>query len=147
VLGTALIYRDAITAALRDLESPPSRGLFGTRTPREAPCIACRAELDAQDRYLDALVESLSEPGIVTALAGSDGLCLPHTRRAVERGGKRAEPLSLRARAVAEQMLVELDEVIRKEDYRYTHEPRTDAEKTAGRRAVAWTAGLETMSS
>jgi hypothetical protein len=143
VLGTALIYRDAITAAVRDLESPPSRGLFGSRTPREAPCVACRAEVDAQDRYLDALVEGLSQSGLLAALAKSDGLCLPHTRRAVERSGKRAEPLSLRAREVAEQLLVELDEVIRKEDYRYTHEERTDAEKTAGRRAVAWTAGLD----
>jgi hypothetical protein len=147
VLGTALIYRDAITAAVRDLETSPARGmldgLFGTRPAREAPCVACRAELDAQDRYLDGLVAGLGQPGLLAALQSSDGLCLPHTRRAVDRAGRRAEPVLVRAREVAAQLLLELDEVIRKEDYRYTDEPRTEAERTAGRRAVAWTAGLE----
>jgi Family of unknown function (DUF6062) len=149
VLGTALIYTDAVTAALRELEATPTRGVlagFRSNRSRESPCVACRTELDAQDRYLDALLEGLSDASFAAALATSDGLCLPHTRRAVERGGRRAEPLLARAREVAQRLLAELAEVVRKEDYRFKDEPRTDAERGAPRRAVAWTAGLDGLS-
>ncbi|HEY3058007.1 MAG TPA: DUF6062 family protein [Chloroflexota bacterium] len=147
VLGTALIYADAITAALRELsEAPASRGmlpgLFGGRS-RDIACVACRYQVDAQDRYLDALLEGLGAGGLAEALARSDGLCLPHTRRGVELGGRRAEPLLARAREVAKQLLAELAEVARKEDYRFKDEPRTEAERTVPRRAVAWAAGLD----
>lgn len=149
VLGTALIYTDAVTAALRELSEPPasSKGLgalFTTR-PREATCVACRAEADAQDRFIDALLDTLPDPAMSAALVRSDGLCLPHTRRAAERGGRRAEPLLARAREVAQHMLDELAEVIRKEDYRFKDEPRTEGERTVPRRAVAWAAGLDML--
>jgi hypothetical protein len=141
VLGTAIIYRDVITAALNSLEAADRgglRGLLGSRA-RTAACVACRAEAEAQDRFIDALLEALDEPMV----ARSEGLCLPHTRRAVERGGARAEPLVRLARQHAEQIVADLDEVVRKEDYRYKDEPRTEAERTAPRRAVAWTTGLD----
>jgi hypothetical protein len=143
VLGTAVIYRDAITAALRSLDAPPDRGLRGLLSgrPREAVCVACTAESDAEARYIDALLEEL--PRLEAVLRTSEGLCLPHTRRAVERGGRRADPLVNVARQHAEQLVAELDEVIRKEDYRFKDEPRTEAEKSAPRRAVAWTTGLD----
>jgi hypothetical protein len=150
VLGTALIYTDAITAAVRELDAPPSRGMlsnpFASR-PREAsPCVACQAEVEAQDRYLDALLDGLGEASLAAALQRSDGLCLPHTRRAVERGGRRAEPVLARARQTAARLLEELAEVVRKEDYRFKDEPRTEAERTVPRRAVAWAAGLDGLS-
>src|SRR5689334_9557639 len=63
MLGTALIYKDAITAALRDLSAAPSsRGVFGSllsSRPEKALCIACRFEHDATERYLGALLDSL----------------------------------------------------------------------------------------
>jgi hypothetical protein len=42
-----------------------------------------------------------------------------------------------------QQLLGELDEVIRKEDYRFRHEPRTEAERTAPARAVNRVVGLD----
>jgi len=145
VLGTALIYTDAIKAALEDLSAPPSRSILpGLRSarPREAPWFACLFEQDANERFVDSLLDGLADPGVAAALDHSEGLCLPHTRRAVERDARRAEPLVAIARSHAEQMVAELDEVIRKEDYRFQHEPRTDAERTVPRRAVIWTTGL-----
>jgi hypothetical protein len=162
VLGTALIYRDAITAALRDLDEQPSsstrgsplRALFGlgssgatgsTGSAGSPPsvCVACRIQQDAQDRYLDALLSGVASGSLGEALDRSEGVCLPHTLRAIERGGPRAEPIRQRSRAVAERLVQHLDEVIRKEDYRFRHEPRTDDERAAPRRAVTWASGLE----
>jgi hypothetical protein len=149
VLGTAIIYTDAITAAVRELDEPQTRSVLsslrGSR-PRETPCVACQTEQDASERYLGALLDGLGEPALATALARSTGLCLPHTMRAAERDRRRAEPIVARARAHAQQLLAELAEVLRKEDYRYTHEPRSETDRTAPRRAVAWTAGLDTPS-
>jgi hypothetical protein len=42
-------------------------------------------------------------------------------------------------------LVEELDEVVRKEDYRFRHEPRTESERTAPARAVAWAAGSDGM--
>ncbi len=141
VLGTAVIYRDVINAAARALDAPgPGKGLFGSR-PRQADCVACTFEADAEGRYLDGLLENLSAFD-----ASSEGLCLPHTRQAVERAGRRAEPLVALAREHAARLVAELDEVIRKEDYRFKDEPRSETDRTAPRRAVTWAAGLESSS-
>jgi hypothetical protein len=145
VLGTALIYEDALKAAMGELNDAQPRGaLRSLLTPRPTssaatPCVACRAQQEAADRYVDALLEALDQ----AKLATSDGLCLPHTRRALERGGKRAEPLRARAQAVANEMIEHLREVIRKEDYRFRQEPRSDTDRQAPRRAIDWAAGLD----
>jgi hypothetical protein len=73
----------------------------------------------------------------------SDGLCRRHTQAAVRTGGDTAEPIMRRARQAISDLVEQLDEVIRKEDYRFRHEPRTDAERTAPARAIAWAAGLD----
>jgi hypothetical protein len=41
------------------------------------------------------------------------------------------------------ELVQHLDEVIRKEDYRFRDEPRSDDERIAPARAIAWVAGLE----
>jgi hypothetical protein len=150
VLGTAIIYTDAITAALRALDSPPGRSMLSalrsSRAHESPACVACTAEQDAADRFVDALVDALGDASVSAALAASDGLCLPHTRRAAERAGRRADPIVARAREHGQRLLAELAEVIRKEDYRFQHEPKSDTDRTAPRRAVSWTAGLDNPS-
>jgi hypothetical protein len=42
-----------------------------------------------------------------------------------------------------QRVIADLDEVIRKEDYRFRHEPRTEAERSATSRAIMWAAGLD----
>jgi saccharopine dehydrogenase-like NADP-dependent oxidoreductase len=43
-------------------------------------------------------------------------------------------------------LIEQLDEVIRKEDYRFRHEPRSEAERTAPARAISWAAGADGLS-
>jgi hypothetical protein len=146
VLGTAIVYQDLLTAALRELDGESVqrgqrwRSILGQSADVEG-CPACAAQTEAEERYLAALLATVAaEPDV---LGDSEGLCVKHTRAAQRRGGPGAEPIIKLTRSAVEQLLAELSEVIRKEDYRFRHEPRTDAERTATARAVARAASTE----
>jgi Family of unknown function (DUF6062) len=153
VLGTALIYRDLLNATLSQLGQPAAEdvGLLGTLLrPRPRPrrrlpgaCPACRAQQQAEDRYLGLLLDSLTEPTLSDEFGRSSGLCYVHTLAAARRGGPGAALIVARSRQAAEDLIAVLSEVVRKEDYRFRAEPRTQAETTAPRRAIAWTVGAE----
>ena len=135
VLGTALIYRDLLQTTLRDLDD--------RRGPRKlATCIACRAQLEAEGRYVEALLGLVAaDDAALAGLDSSDGLCRRHTLAAIRRGGAGAERVAARTRRAIEELTRDLDEVIRKEDYRFRHESRTDAERSAPGRAIGLVAG------
>jgi hypothetical protein len=149
VLGTALIYRDVLQAALRELDEPASKsngGLFralrrGNRS--EADCPLCEAQAQAEARYLEALLAVLAADPAArkTLLDAEDGLCRRHTLAALRSGHAAATYVVESARASLERTLADLDEVIRKEDYRFRHEERTDAQRRAPARAIDWAAG------
>lgn len=143
VLGTALIYRDVLNAALRDLDAPRTgrlRGLLGS-TPSSPRCPACTAQAEAERRYLEALLAVVgADP---EQFMNSDGLCRRHTLMAARSPGEAGSVIARRARETLESLVAELDEVIRKEDYRFRHEPRTPGERRAPERAVSWAAGVD----
>jgi hypothetical protein len=143
VLGTALIYRDVLAAALRELDAPRPgrlRTLLGG-SAASAACPACAAQADAERRYLEVLLELVAhDPQLIEH---SDGLCRRHTLLAVRIGGAASTLIAERTAEVVRQLIADLDEVIRKEDYRFRNEPRTPAERTAPARAVSWSAGTE----
>ena len=155
VLGTALIYRDVLQAALRELDVELRGGGGGRqrlgrwrgfrwRPSRQSVCPACQAQSEAEARYLQALLATLgAEASDSTALDASDGACLPHLLAAL----RTSEPATLRlverARRVVDTLSGELDEIVRKEDYRFRHEERTPAERSAPARAIAWAAGSQ----
>ena len=151
VLGTALIYRDVLRAALEDLDSSSNgrRGLLGGllgapesgSSQRRGACPICAAQREAEVRYLSALLSVAATEADV--LVGSDGLCRRHALMAVRRGGPAAPLIAAQAREQIEALVRDLDEVIRKEDYRFRDEPRTESERTAPARAIAWAAGLD----
>jgi len=155
-LGTAIIYRDVLRAALTELEqaatadrtSSPSLALLRTLiAPDEGAsaslCPACRAQQEAEDRYVGALLASLVDPAVAEAFAGSDGLCLTHTFTALRQGGGTTSVVLEQTRRSVERLIGHLDEVIRKEDYRFRTEPRSEDERAAPLRAVTWAAGAQ----
>ncbi len=152
ILGTALIYRDILQEALRT-ESKASGQRGGVlralrrgdeRTVTHANCPACRTQGDGERRYLEALLASAAaDEHTQRVVERSQGLCQRHVALAVARGGPGADLLAERTRQVLENLIAELGEVIRKEDYRFRDEPRTDGERTAPQRAIAWAAGVE----
>ena len=151
VLGTAIIYRDVLNAALRELDSEPPAGSRlrkllggddGDGRERRGACPACRTQQAAESRYLDALLALLgAEPGVLDHRA--DGVCRRHARAALRRGGPAAERVLEQTRRAVERLIGDLDEVIRKEDYRFRDEPRTADERAAPGRAVAWAAAVD----
>jgi hypothetical protein len=152
VLGTALIYKDVLEAALRDLDSSGTqrggrlRGLLGS-SDVDPPCPACQAQAEAEARYLDALLTLLSsDRSLVAGFEASDGLCRSHTLAGVRSGREGAEHVKTHARQAVAELIEQLDEVIRKEDYRFRHEPRSEAERTAPARAISWAAGADGLS-
>jgi hypothetical protein len=156
VLGTALIYRDLLSTARRELEGVRPSGNLLTRWRRSTArtddppdpsstldCPMCKMQREAEARYLDALRAILSEPDGSEAFNRSDGLCLPHTRAALARGGSASARVRAHMLDVLSHLEAVLDAVIRKEDYRFRHEPRSEEERTAPATAVAMAVGDE----
>jgi hypothetical protein len=145
VLGTALIYRDVLQSAMHELES---RGdllrSFARRGQRERGCPACRTQSEAEARYVETLLALVADDaGARSALEASDGLCRRHALAAVRLGRAGSEHVAQRTRQVVEALVHDLDEIIRKEDYRFRHEARTEDERTAPARAIGWAAGAD----
>ncbi len=58
-------------------------------------------------------------------------------------GGRGVDSIAQHTRGAIEALVRDLDEVARKEDYRFCDESRTDSEHVAPARAIAFAAGLE----
>jgi hypothetical protein len=108
-----------------------------------AQCLACAAQGEAEERYLSSLAALVAEPSDLAAFTASDGLCLVHTMAGLRRGDAALETILASARRRAEHLVATLDEVIRKEDYRFQNEPRTGAERSAPADVVAWSCGAD----
>ena len=153
-LGVAIIYRDLLNHATGGVKASGGlvsggllrrlgRFLPGTKTgerngpaaPR--PCTACRYEADAELRYRSTLLEHLAAADVRERYTASAGLCLPHLSRALEAGGRGEDLAFLRddASRRLSSLVGELDEYIRKHDYRFRHEGFA-SEEDSPRRAV-----------
>ena len=154
-LGLAILYRDVITAVGKDLThardrvpnaarsllrqepAPPGQATVRRLTARR-PCPACTVEADVADTSLTMLVQRLNDIEMGQAFAASQGLCLPHLRRALAlaQDSKVVEELLGKQAQVLEGLAGELSEFIRKHDYRFTKEG-FGAERDAYMRAIA----------
>ena len=157
-LGVAIIYQDVINNILKqlksDAETPRTRrwSTLLQRVPEQIGetvqrvlyaltpqkhCVACQQ----RDRTLHlislSLMESLQEPEMQEALRTSDGLCVPHLKKAFEAvidPGVCDVLLSIHHEKL-ESLRAELAEFIRKNDYRFKEEG-IGAEGDSWRRAI-----------
>lgn len=159
-LGVAVIYRHLLQNALDRLDAPHAvtsdkpnsalrqRVLGGRSKPptfldwrrEKAPCCLCALAQRSERDALIAALDFVGEPEFSEAFARSAGLCLPHLAQAQELGRHHPnQRLLLRAhRARWEDLVWELDEFVRKFDYRYADEAR-------GREGSSWSRVLETF--
>lgn len=160
-LGVAIVYRDLLHHALeRGLGGGGTFdvGGLGRRLGRligagkahstapTAACRSCRFERDAEERYGGAFVDQLGDAEVRERYARSPGFCLPHLSRALTRDARAADRAWLRTDAEQRLrgLIGELDEYIRKHDYRFRHEGFGE-EKDAPERAVARVAGSQNI--
>lgn len=151
VLGTAIIYRDVINTLVKALEAkadPPAR-LFSRGAPDlaralspSADCPACVLERDAEEREVKVLLSHVADPALAEAYKQAGGICLPHFQLALSHASSASIRLLASWQASAwSQLRGELDELIRKHDYRFRSEPVTEAEADAWTRAVGAVVG------
>jgi hypothetical protein len=151
VLGTAIIYQDVVNTLVRALEAnavAPGRR-FGRGQPDLARalspstgCPACVLERDAEARTARVLLSHIDDATLAEAYKRAGGICLPHFQLALGHSGSAAVKLLAAWQAEAwSQLRGELDELIRKHDYRFRSEPVTDAEADSWERAVAAVVG------
>jgi hypothetical protein len=155
-LGLAIVYRISVLDLLRDTEPDDSRGssLFRRQAKAEATaaaldatagCPACEVERGAVHRFGTLLLQDIEDPEVQAALEASGGLCLPHLRAVLGfKGAERAHDALMRTQRAAWQTLMgQLEEFIRKNDYRFRHEAMTPEEGTSWRRVLDVIVGLK----
>lgn len=136
-LGVAILYRDVLHTVIEELarvggEEKRLRGWSltantergGGRLAPQGACPACVQQEEMERIYLQELLRRQDDPRLWPAFAASGGLCLPHLRQALsqtEDDRQRLELLNTQ-RTIWERLQHDLDEFIRKNDYRFRHE-------------------------
>jgi hypothetical protein len=96
-------------------------------------CPTCRLWQEQEQLCLSVLLDDCLDPELAQAFGQSDGLCVPHTAGLITQGSHHPR-LSAILAVQQERMQAlhdDLREFIRKQDYRFAHEP-------FGREANAW---------
>lgn len=144
-LAIAILYADLAEQAqerCRNRHSAPAwtRRLRKRWNPKESsvthPCPACLAESEAERRLTQALAGGLENPEVWHALETGRELCAPHTEQVAEAASPEVAKrlLALETQRLA-RLQAHLEEIIRKNDYRFRHEPWGE-EKDAWLRAL-----------
>jgi len=153
-LGMAMLNRDALNQWQRQLASPhkPSgresekqfRKQIAHANHAREKCLACQRQNEIEQRYVETLIEALPEPDFAERFHQSAGLCRPHFAQVCD-AATRVETLeTLREfqMEINNRLVAELDELIRKNDYRFISEG-LGAEGDAWIRAIARLGGAE----
>ena len=144
-LAAAIVYRDVLNTARKRLAGGKVFGgrsklaaLFGggrARPQNAPPCPGCQVEAEAEGRYLAALRNRLREPSVREKYLAGDGLCLPHIDLALQSDDPGAPVLADAAVEMLGTIVAELDEYIKKHDYRF-HTAVWDGGEDTPERAV-----------
>jgi len=149
-LAAAIVYRDVLNTARKRIAAGGGGGggggrsrlaaFFGGRIARPDPlaglsCPGCEAESEAEERYLATLRNRLLDPAVRAKYQAGDGLCLPHIDRALSADDEGARVLADAATEMLGTIVADLDEYIRKHDYRFST-PVWDGGEDTPERAV-----------
>jgi hypothetical protein len=134
-LAVAILWRDLLTQEIAELERRGGKLRRRRPVPRGS-CPACEQREDAQERYLQTLIEHLEAGELRIEYRESSGLCLPHLGRALTSAPPQAHRFLVEAESEKLNCLLgELSEIIRKNDYRLRNDP-WGAERDAWVRAT-----------
>jgi hypothetical protein len=155
-LGASIIYRHIVNTILENFPKPssspspnPSKdharriGKFIKASDAPGQCPACAHRAAVSDHALDGLSKLLHDESLQLAFQGSDGLCFPHLTRLLERVESPEDSGFLLGltRNKLEDLQAEMEELIRKNDYRFQSEGITESEGHAWRKAMRMISG------
>ena len=156
-LGSAIIHRDVVNTLVRALEGerlPENtprdwlRGLVDAgHRPQDRvlggaePCPACLRVYEREQNYIDTLLLNWDDELLQTKFRNSAGLCLSHLRLTLGRTQDAAQFDAIKAAhlAIWRDLIGELDEFIRKQDYRF-------ADETIGAEGTSWSRAIDLVS-
>jgi len=144
-LAHSIIYADLIDgfcAELREKVASLRSGRFSFPAEKEQACPVCREESETQKRYVSGLLAAIHESAFREKYRKLGCLCRPHFRAAFSqaRDGEVRSFLTEVQLERLSQLSCELQEFIRKSDYRYAGEP-PGTERDAWIRAVRFWVG------
>ena len=144
-LGTAMLCQDQVKLVLdllNRLEMKhrllPRDELAGWKKREQCP--ACELQRQDRKRHVEAFVAGLGEDELRSAFEAGPGLCMPHFIDAWQATkDSQAHGCLVRVqRAKMSALLADLQELCRKFDYRFSHEPR-------GKEAGSWTRAVKML--
>jgi hypothetical protein len=163
-LGSAIIHRDVVNTLVQALEgeslpeNTPRSWLRGPRSwlrglvdaghrPRDRvlggaePCPACLRIYEREQNYIDTLLLNWDDELLQTKFRSSAGLCLSHLCLTLGRVKDAAQFDAIKAAhlAIWRDLIGELDEFIRKQDYRF-------ADETIGAEGTSWSRAINLVS-
>lgn len=126
-LGVAILYQDQVQLLLEVLAKKvwPDLKRTDQKNGIEVNCPACQNQIETRQRYIAVVLENIQDREIKTAYEASPGFCIPHLTILLE--NTTVQPLRDYFCNSEKQNLLrlwnELQEFIRKHDYRYSDEP------------------------
>jgi hypothetical protein len=157
-LGSAIIHRDVLSTIARQLKQekrPPQspidwlQAALDTRQPQQEAslnateaCPACLHACRSEQNYIDTLLAHWDDGELQETFRRSSGLCVAHLRMTL---GRAADPTKFEAIKTIQLeiwlgLIGELDEFIRKQDYRFSDEPK-GSERDSWSRAIDLVSG------
>ncbi len=133
-LAHAVIYASLFRQAVSAIEESPNKGAVPYL--RHDQCMFCTNEKTSEKLYIPVFVQAFEEERFVEKYKQSGLLCLPHLAKAIHHDKKRSEAIVTLTLEKYRILIGRLDEIMRKNDFRSTHEPWTEAEKRAWKAAV-----------
>lgn len=155
-LGIAIVYRVTVLDLLRDTDhskvkpqgifhrQSSSADLAGQLEPH-GPCLACDIDAGTVKRFAGLLVQDIGDPELQKLLLECGGLCLPHLRTALSQKMRASESEALIGvqRQAWQQIMGELEEFIRKNDYRFQDEVLSEEEGSSWSRVLDVIVGMK----
>lgn len=133
LLGTAIIHRDLMARFRAGLDA---------HQPELARCPACVEQGEVARMAVSVLTRRFEDPEIRRRFEASDGLCREHFYQARAAWSGAPHALEMVQTACLSHLMAQLDELIRKQDYRFSQEP-IRGEGNSWLRAIAAVSGLD----
>jgi hypothetical protein len=143
-LGFAILYADLTKHATSLLEQVSRSAVKAARLLSTQPCPACRVWEKASSAQIELVLHQLESSDLLSAMRGSEGLCLPHLTQTISMAKESEDIKSLVLMRIEKLsgLQQEIKEFIRKNDHRFMHEP-AESESDSWLRALRSLAGLK----